>query len=241
MSSWNPWHGCRKISAGCLNCYVYRRDGKFDKDASNVVKNADFDLPLRLKRDKTYKITNDDGIVYTCFTSDFFLEEADAWRVECWQMIKRRFDLHFLIITKRIHRFAECTPSDWGEGYPNVTICCTVENEDMARFRLPIYKEAKIKHKMIICEPLLSKINLSPYLDNTIEEVFVGGESGNEARICNYDWVLDIRAQCIEAGVPFSFRQTGARLQKDGKIYRIRREFQHVQAKKAGIDTNDLT
>ncbi len=241
MSSWNPWHGCRKISAGCFNCYVYRRDGKYEKDASSVVKNADFDLPLRLKRDKTYKITSEDGIVYTCFTSDFFLEEADAWRDECWKMIKRRFDLHFLIITKRIHRFSQCIPSDWGEGYPNVTICCTVENEDMARFRLPIYKKSKIQHKMIICEPLLSKINLAPYLDNTIEEVLVGGESGNEARICNYDWVLDIREQCISAGVPFSFRQTGARLQKDGKIYRIRREFQHVQAKKAGIDTNKLT
>ena len=237
MSSWNPWHGCRKISAGCLNCYVYRRDGKFDKDASNVVKNADFDLPLRLKRDKTYKITSEDGIVYTCFTSDFFLEEADAWRDECWRMIKRRFDLHFLIITKRIHRFSECIPSDWGEGYPNVTVCCTVENEDMARFRLPIYKEAKIRHKIIICEPLISKIDLSPYLDKSIEEILVGGESGNEARVCNYDWVLDIREQCISAGVPFSFRQTGARLQKDGKIYRIRRGLQHTQAKKAGIDT----
>jgi protein gp37 len=107
----------------------------------------------------------------------------------------------------------------------------------MAHFRLPIYKEAKIKHKIIICEPLLSKIDLSPYLDNTIEEVLVGGESGNEARVCDYDWVLDIRDQCIRAGVPFSFRQTGARLQKDGKIYRIRRELQHIQAKKAGIDT----
>lgn len=237
MSFWNPWHGCRKISAGCVNCYVYRRDGKYDKDASAVVKNADFDLPLRLKKDKTYKITNDDGIVYTCFTSDFFLEEADAWRDECWKMMKRRIDLDFLIITKRIHRFSECIPSDWGEGYPNVTICCTVENDEMAHFRLPIYKEAKIKHKAIICEPLLSKIDLSPYLDNTIEEVLVGGESGNEARVCDYDWVLDIRDQCIRAGVPFSFRQTGARLQKDGKIYRIRRDIQHIQAKKAGIDT----
>lgn len=237
MSFWNPWHGCRKISAGCLNCYVYRRDGKYEKDASSVVKNADFDLPLRLKRDKTYKITSEDGIVYTCFTSDFFLEEADAWREECWRMIKRRFDLHFLIITKRIHRFSECIPDDWGEGYPNVTVCCTVENEDMARFRLPIYKEARIRHKMIVCEPLLSGIDLSPYLDKSIEEVLVGGESGSEARVCNYDWVLDIRAQCIAAGVPFSFRQTGAHLQKGGKIYRIRRDLQHAQAKKAGIDT----
>ena len=237
MSSWNPWHGCRKISTGCMNCYVYRRDSKYDINASEVRKNADFDLPIKLKRDKTYKITSDDGIVYTCFTSDFFLEEADAWREDCWRMIKKRFDLHFLIITKRIHRFEECIPSDWGDGYPNVTVCCTVEDQKMADLRLPIYKKAKIRNKIIICEPLLGKIDLSEYLDDSISEVSVGGESGNEARVCDYDWVLGIRDQCIRANVPFTFRQTGARLRKDGKIYRILRKYQHIQAKKASINT----
>ena len=237
MSSWNPWHGCRKISTGCMNCYVYRRDSKYDINASEVRKNADFDLPIKLKRDKTYKITSDDGIVYTCFTSDFFLEEADAWREDCWRMIKKRFDLHFLIITKRIHRFEECIPEDWGDGYPNVTVCCTVEDQKMADLRLPIYKKAKIRNKIIICEPLLGKIDLSEYLDDSISEVSVGGESGNEARVCDYDWVLGIRDQCIRANVPFTFRQTGARLRKDGKIYRILRKYQHIQAKKASINT----
>ncbi len=236
MSSWNPWHGCRRISAGCANCYVYGRDGKYGKDSSQVVKNADFDLPLKLKKDKTYKLTTEEGIVYTCLTSDFFIEEADEWREECWQMIKRRFDLHFFIITKRIHRFSECIPQDWGEGYLNVTICCTVENEEAARFRLPIYKAANIKQKIIVCEPLLGKIDLSPYLDNTISQVTVGGESGPQARICDYSWVLDIRRQCTDACVPFHFHQTGARLKKDGKIYIIPRKYQHSQAEKAGID-----
>ena len=31
--TWNPWHGCKKISAGCLNCYVYRTDSKYEKDS----------------------------------------------------------------------------------------------------------------------------------------------------------------------------------------------------------------
>lgn len=62
-------------------------------------------------------------------------------------MIHRRPDLDFLIITKRIVRFAECVPADWGEGYGNVTICCTVENEEEAKRRLPIFLEAKIRRK----------------------------------------------------------------------------------------------
>ena len=236
MSSWNPWHGCRKISAGCQNCYVYRRDEKYEIDSRVVRKTADFDLPARLCRDKTYKLQADGDYVFTCLTSDFFLEEADAWRPECWEMMRRRFDLSFYIITKRIARFADCMPPDWGEGYHNVTIGCTVENDEMAQFRLPIFKEAKIAHKQIICAPLLSPIDLSPFLDSDIECVSVGGESGERARVCDYDHVLDIRRQCEKAGVPFRFHQTGARLRKDGKLYRIPRKFQHSQAKAAGID-----
>ena len=237
MSQWNPWHGCRKISPGCLNCYVYRRDAKYNINSREVRKTSDFDLPLKLKRDKTYKLQSDGSHVYTCFTSDFFLEEADPWRADCWDMMRRRFDLTFFIITKRIHRFRECIPPDWGDGYRNVTICCTVENEEMAKYRLPIFKSVPIAHKQIVCEPLLSSIDLSPYLDETVEGVTAGGESGEEARICNYDWVLDIRRQCIEANVPFYFKQTGARFLKDGILYRIKREHQHKQAKAANINT----
>jgi len=220
-----------------MNCYVYRRDAKYAINSREVRKNTDFDLPVKLKRDRTYKLQSDGSYVYTCFTSDFFLEDADPWRAECWEMMKKRFDLSFFIITKRIHRFEECLPADWGDGYRNVTVCCTVENEEMAKYRLPIFQKVPLAHKQIVCEPLLSPINLAPYLDASIEAVTVGGESGEEARICNYDWVLDIRRQCIEANVPFHFKQTGAKLLKDGTLYRIKREFQHKQAKAADIDT----
>jgi len=40
----------------------------------------------------------------------------------------------------------------------------------------------------------------------------------------------------MEANVPFHFKQTGARFLKDGTLYRIRREFQHKQAKAANIN-----
>ena len=79
-------------------------------------------------------------------------------------------------------------------------------------------------------------IHLSDYLSSAIEMVTVGGESGDNARICNYDWVLDIREQCLQKGVPFYFKQTGAHFQKDGRLYTIPRKLQHSQAQKAGID-----
>lgn len=232
---WNPWHGCHKLSAGCAHCYVYRMDEKFGRDSTRVGKNDDFSLPVRRNKAGEYKIPPGE-FVYTCFTSDFLLEDADDWRMEAWRMMHDRPDLEFLFITKRIDRLEHCLPPDWANGYPNVHICCTVENQDRADYRLPIFAQASVLHKSIICEPLLGEIDLSPYLGSWVESVVVGGESGPEARVCDYRWVLDIRRQCSEKNIPFYFKQTGARFLKDGKIYHIARRFQHAQAKKAGID-----
>ena len=64
----------------------------------------------------------------------------------------------------------------------------------------------------------------------------VGGESGNNARTCEYDWVLDIKNQCEQAGVSFYFKQTGTFCRKDGKIYKINWKDMHSQARQANIN-----
>lgn len=236
MALWNLWHGCRKISPGCQNCYVYRGDARYGRDSSLVAKTQSFDLPLRKNRQGGAKIPSGET-VYTCFTSDFFLEEADEWRPEAWSIMKMRPDLEFLIITKRIHRFHAGLPADWGGGYDNVAIFSTCENQAMADYRLPLLLDAPIRHKGIVCEPLLERIDLSNYLGPMMEGVVVGGESGEKARVCDYDWILDIRHQCADAGVPFTFKQTGRFFRKDGKLYTIERKHQHAQARRAGINT----
>ena len=83
---------------------------------------------------------------------------------------------------------------------------------------------------------MLGPINLRPWLGPEITQVVAGGESGPNARPCRYEWVLDLRQQCIEAGVPFLFKQTGAKLIKDGKLYQIPRKLQHSQARRANIN-----
>lgn len=231
---WNPWHGCHKISPGCLHCYMYRRDEKIGKDAGKVQKTKNFDLPIQKKRDGQYVIPPQSEVM-TCFTSDFLVEEADPWRQEAWEMIKMRRDCTFFFITKRIHRLKDCLPPDWGKGYENVAIGCTCENQDRADYRIPIFKKAPILHKQLILEPMLEEISL-PDLGPWLEGVTVGGESGENVRPLCYDWVLDIRHACIKAQVPFSFHQTGAVLIKDGKEYHIARRLQAQQAKKARID-----
>ena len=94
-----------------------------------------------------------------------------------------------------------------------------------------------IRHKIIICELLLERIDLAPYnIGQWVEQVVAGGESGNEARPCNFDWVMELRSVCEKEKVSFWFKQTGANFIKDGKHYNIKRPLQHSQARKAGIN-----
>lgn len=233
--TWNPWHGCHRVSEGCRNCYVYRIDGKHGRESGAVMLNSDFLLPLRQGRGG-WKIESGER-VYTCFSSDFLIEEADAWRGEVWKMMRRRSDLHFVFFTKRIERMERILPPDWGEGYENVTVGCTCENQARADERLPIFLSLPLMHRMIICEPLLAPIDLRPYLDRTkIESVAVGGESGDGARECDFAWVMAIHDACRDAGVRFSYHQTGALLRRDGRLYQIPRRLQQEQAKRANID-----
>ncbi len=230
---WSPWHGCHKCSEGCANCYVFYLDQKRDKDAGVVTKSkTGFNLPIKKGRDGRYKIESGSELA-TCFTSDFFLKEADEWREDAWAMIKARPDVDFLICTKRIERFNECLPYDWGDGYDNVAIAVTCECQRTTDIRMPIFLSVKAKHKLIFAAPLLEKIDIEKYLDpKQIECLSVGGESYDYARECNFDWVKDLYNQCKRKGVKFDFHQTGSNFVMNGKRYKIRHRVEHEQAKK---------
>jgi protein gp37 len=231
--NWDPWTGCYKISDGCTYCYYY---GPFSKryGQNNVLKTNEFDKPIAKTKKGTPKILPG-KIVATCFASDFFIDEADEWRTDAWAMIKQRPDLDFLILTKRIDRFTISLPNDWGDGYDNVNIGCTVENQESADYRLPLFLSYPIKRRFIAAAPLLGALDLSAYLDG-VEHVTVGGETGREARMCKYDWVLAIREQCIKAGISFWFKNTGSLFNYDDTVQKINPFKQSSVAKEFGIN-----
>ena len=246
--TWNLWHGCSRVSTGCRHCYMFRRDEAVGKDPTKVQKTHAFNLPIRILRAGSYK-----GLykvpagshIFTCFSSDFFHKDADEWRSEAWDMIRTRSDCTFFMITKRPERIEPHLPPD-AYGWDHLTIAVTCENQWMADKRLPIYLSLPLMHHSVMIEPMLGSVNLRPYFskyrkeDGTplIENVSVGGESGPDARPCDFAWVLDSHMQCVENGVSFSYHQTGARLIKGGKVFDIPREAQHSQAHKAKLDFN---
>ncbi len=236
---WEPWTGCYKISDGCIYCYYY---GPYSKRCgqNEVVKTDEFYKPIEtiyMPRKKITKYKIESGkTVGTCFTTDFFLPEADEWRIEAWSMMKQRPDLKFFIVTKRIDRFPVSLPDDWGEGYDNVAICCTVENQTLADYRLPLFLSYPIKHRTIVCVPLLGNVDLLPYLHG-VDAVTVGGESGRDAREFHYDWALNVRNQCIQAGIKsFWFKNTGSRFVIDGVLHKVNPKMQHRTAREFGIN-----
>lgn len=234
MALWNPWRGCHRHSEGCKFCYIHKGDAKKGIDTNVIVKSEKFDAPTAKNKKGEYRMKSGQ-LVYVCFSSDFLIEEADPWRKDCWQMMKERSDLTFLFLTKRIERLEACLPENWGDGYDNVVVGCTIENQEHADERLSIFSKLPIKHKNIICQPMISQMDIRKYLEG-IELVVVGGESDKMARPLDYDWVLDVRQQCIEAGVHFEFRQCGTNFIKDGKNYHLSVRDLCSQAKKANIN-----
>ena len=233
MARWDPWRGCHRYSEGCKFCYIHKGDAKRGVDTNLITKTDKFDAPVACKKSGEYKMKS--GLVYVCFSSDFLLEDADSWRAECWDMIRKRKDCQFLFLTKRIERFLDCIPEDWGGGWDNVIVGCTVENQKQADERLRIFSQLPIKHKNIICQPMISSIDLERYFSG-IELVVVGGESDRFARPMHYDWVLSLRQQCIRKNVSFEFCQCGTRFIKDGREYTLQKKDLCSQARKANIN-----
>ncbi len=237
---WNPWHGCTKISSGCKHCYMYRKDAEFGKNSSIVTKTTSFRVPVMRNRKGEYKMHPDDGLVYTCFTSDFFHPDADEWRKEAWDMMRERSDLTFYFVTKRPERFFASLPDDWGDGWDNIQICCTCENQYEANRRLPVFLKLPIKHKSVIVEPMLEQVSLAHFFEqypDQIEVVTCGGESGPDARLCDYAWVMDLMLECVKYDVKFHFMQTGTNFRKGSRFYLIPNHGDQLsQASKAKID-----
>ena len=236
-SNWNPWHGCKKCSEGCLNCYVYRLDRMRGKNGADVYKTkTGFRYPLSKGRDGKYRIQSGE-MISVCMTSDFFLEEADEWRAEAWEMMRVRSDVVFLLLTKRPERIRNCLPADWGTGWENIFLNVTCENQARADERIPLLLDLPFRHRGLYFAPLLGPVSVGRYLDSGhIEQVACGGENYGGSRPCDFEWVKALREECVSRNITFCFMETGTNFIKDGIAYRIgSKQLQNAQAARSGM------
>lgn len=233
---WNPWHGCIKCSEGCDNCYMYYMDGLRERDGATIYRTGRFDYPLERDRNGVYKIKSGE-LLRVCMTSDFFLEEADAWRPAAWEIIRQRPDVRFFLLTKRPQRIEHCLPPDWGDGWEQVWMNVTCENQRRADERLAILQQLPFKHKGAMCAPLIGPVKLGKWLESgMLVQVACGGENYGGTRPCHYDWVKSLYDECVSADVTFAFIETGTQFLKDGRCYHIPgKRLQSVMAYKSGL------
>jgi protein gp37 len=212
-------------------------DALRNKNGADIYKTANFDYPLQRKRDGSWKIQSGE-MIRVCMTSDFFLEEADEWRDQAWEIMRQRPDVKFFLLTKRPERVAEHLPKDWNGGWENIMLNVTCENQKRADERIPLLFSLPFKHKGIMCAPFLEEIHIEKYLEKgIIEQVLCGGENYGGARICDFDWVKSLQQQCKETDTTFCFIETGTKFVKDKKLYHLQgKPLQSRMAYKSGMN-----
>lgn len=222
--TWNPWRGCTKVSPGCAHCYMFTAQERYGRDPSQVVRTKTWHDPIKWQ--KTAALAGLTEMVFTCSWSDWFHETADPWRNEAWDVIRRCPNLIFQILTKRPERIHGHLPIDLPRnGYPNVWLGVSVEDQKRADQRIPLLLDApEAVVKFLSCEPLLGPLDLTAFfggehmtLDGSAENynfgidwLIAGGESGPHARPCAVAWIRALVEQCKVAGLRCFVKQLGS-------------------------------
>jgi protein gp37 len=180
---------------------MYRDKTRYGQDPAVVVRSkTTFGEPLKWK---------DPQRIFTCSWSDFFIEQADEWRPDAWEVIRRTPQHTYLVLTKRPERIADHLPQGWP--WSHVWLGVSIETPAYA-WRADMLRDLPATRRFLSCEPLLADLG---GLDlRGIHWVIVGGESGTHHRPMEVAWAESIRDQCLAAGVPLYVKQDSA--WKDG-------------------------
>lgn len=203
-STWNPITGCTKISPGCKHCYAERMAKRLQAMGQPNYANGFkltmhehvLEMPLRWKTPQTIFVNSMSDLFHKDVPLEFIQRVFDVMHQAHWH--------RFQVLTKRAERLLELSPQlEWTS---NIWMGVSVENQDYA-FRIDDLRKTGAKVKFLSLEPLLGPL---PALNlENINWVIVGGESGPGARPMDPSWVIEIRDQCLQARVPFFFKQWG--------------------------------
>jgi len=208
-ATWNPVRGCTKISPGCAHCYAETFAERFRGVPGHAYEQG-FDLrivdeklaePLRWATPRTIFVNSMSDLFHEGIADDYILRVAQVMRLARWHT--------FQVLTKRATRLRDLLQtklSDFGK-LSHIWWGVSVENRKHGLPRIEQLQAAPAGIRFLSIEPLLEdlgRINLQG-----IDWVIVGGESGPGARPMDKAWVISIRDQCLDAGIPFFFKQWG--------------------------------
>jgi protein gp37 len=227
-TTWNPVHGCSKVSKGCDNCYAeqisYHRFGHTDKPwtAEHAAENVS-ERPEKL--DGPAGLDDPQRVFVNSMSDLFHAEVSDAFIREVFAAMRNHPRHIFQILTKRPGRAANMELS-WP---PNVWMGTSVEDAAVTP-RIDLLRDCPADVLFVSFEPLVGPVgdvDLSGY-----DWVVVGGESGPDFREMQHEWVWPIQDACREHDAAFFFKQSAARQNEQHSYLRcrdgVRREFREL-------------
>lgn len=215
--TFNPWVGCTKVTPGCDHCYAEswsRRSGlvKWGKNPRRRTSETYWRAPIswNARADSFACQHGRRQRVFCASLADVFDNQADrSWRSDLFDLIKRCPALDWLLLTKRPENIRKMLPADWQQGYPNVWLGLTAEDQKRFDLRWPRLSAIPARIRFISYEPALGPLRLP---DSSIypDWLIIGGESGGGARTMNPQWAREVVADCRRHGVRPFLKQWGS-------------------------------
>jgi protein gp37 len=214
-ATWNPVTGCTKISAGCDNCYAARFSERFRGVPGHPFETG-FDLTLRTERLTQPLAWKRPRMIFVNSMSDLFHKDIPQAYISAVFDTMERADWHaYQVLTKRSSLLQKFVDDRYRgcKAPQHIWFGVSVENEQ-ATSRIAHLQQANASVRFLSIEPLIGPVGC---LDlRGIDWVILGGESGPGARPMEPAWAMDVRDQCVAAGVALFFKQWGGRSHKTG-------------------------
>jgi protein gp37 len=224
-ATWNPVRGCTKISPGCKHCYAETFAERFRGVPGHPYEHG-FDVrlvpdkltePLRWANRRTVFVNSMSDLFHDAVPEPYIRAVVAVMKATPWHT--------YQVLTKRAERLESflSAPQVSASILANVWWGVSVENKKHGLPRISHLQATPARVRFLSIEPLLEDIGTLP-LDG-IHWVIVGGESGHGARKMEEAWVVSILDQCVEANIPFFFKQWGGVHKKrhgrilDGQTY----------------------
>jgi protein gp37 len=216
----NLFTGCDIISAGCTNCYAMRMAHRIEAmgqhrqyfGTTKVVNgNPVWTGKLQLAPESRWKEPlqrQPPTIFFVNSMSDFWHPAAeDAWIRRALMIFELTPRHQYQVLTKRPENINPRLER-LGCGMrlpPNFWAGVSVENARVVE-RIDELRQVQADIRFLSVEPLigpLGRVDLSG-----IHWVIVGAESGPGARPMSWQWVREVRDQCVNQGVAFFLKQS---------------------------------
>lgn len=209
--TFNVAWGCEKISPGCKNCYADTLSHRFGEDVWGANKpRKTFGAKHWKEPLKWNKKAAEAGILAKVFSSSMCDNFEDhptitAEREKLWDLIRKTPNLIWQLLTKRADRIKDNLPPDWGDGWPNVWLGVSIENNDYV-WRAEYLRDIPVVCRFISYEPALGPLHELDLTD--IQWLIYGGESGDGYRPDDPSWAREVKEMCEKSGTTFFYKQT---------------------------------